>query len=146
MTKTCLLDYDSIAGADKFGNIFVLRVPADVSDDVDNPTGVRFAILAVASCSFAKLRPTFALSRLRGKGKPRNMASPVFASFFFCCKLFPEGAPRLAYFKSTHHQEKWCASTSGWIECSNAWKMCGKQKKGLVFMLLLVGMESGTMC
>lgn len=39
MTKTCLLDYDSIAGADKFGNIFVLRVPADVSDDVDNPTG-----------------------------------------------------------------------------------------------------------
>lgn len=40
MTKTCLLDYDSIAGADKFGNIFVLRVPPDVSDDVDNPTGV----------------------------------------------------------------------------------------------------------
>lgn len=40
MTKTCLLDYDSIAGADKFGNIFVLRVPTDVSDDVDNPTGV----------------------------------------------------------------------------------------------------------
>lgn len=39
MTNTCLLDYDSIAGADKFGNIFVLRVPADVSDDVDNPTG-----------------------------------------------------------------------------------------------------------
>ncbi|CAM9692315.1 unnamed protein product [Ectocarpus sp. 13 AM-2016] len=41
MTKTCLLDYDSIAGADKFGNIFVLRVPLDVSDDVDNPTGNR---------------------------------------------------------------------------------------------------------
>lgn len=39
MSKTCLLDYDSIAGADKFGNIFVLRVPTDVSDDVDNPTG-----------------------------------------------------------------------------------------------------------
>ncbi|CAB1113081.1 unnamed protein product [Ectocarpus sp. CCAP 1310/34] len=41
MTKMCLLDYDSIAGADKFGNIFVLRVPLDVSDDVDNPTGNR---------------------------------------------------------------------------------------------------------
>lgn len=39
MTKTCLLDYDTIAGADKFGNIFVLRVPPDVSDDIDNPTG-----------------------------------------------------------------------------------------------------------
>lgn len=59
MTKTCLLDYDSIAGADKFGNIFVLRVPADVSDDVDNPTGVHFAILAVSffrvfSCFFLR--------------------------------------------------------------------------------------------
>ncbi|CAM9302661.1 unnamed protein product [Scytosiphon promiscuus] len=41
VTKTCLLDYDSIAAADKFGNIFVLRVPSDVSDDVDNPTGNR---------------------------------------------------------------------------------------------------------
>lgn len=39
MTKTCLLDYDTIAGADKFGNIFVLRVPTDVSDDIDNPRG-----------------------------------------------------------------------------------------------------------
>lgn len=46
MTKTCLLDYDSIAGADKFGNIFVLRVPADVSDDVDNPTGVIFSVIS----------------------------------------------------------------------------------------------------
>lgn len=45
MTKTCLLDYDSIAGADKFGNIFVLRVPADVSDDVDNPTGVNSPVI-----------------------------------------------------------------------------------------------------
>lgn len=52
MTKTCLLDYDSIAGADKFGNIFVLRVPADVSDDVDNPTGVifRFPLPELAFC------------------------------------------------------------------------------------------------
>lgn len=39
MSTTCLLDYDSIAGADKFGNIFVLRVPSDISDDIDNPTG-----------------------------------------------------------------------------------------------------------
>lgn len=47
MTKTCLLDYDSIAGADKFGNIFVLRVPLDVSDDVDNPTGVNMLIRTI---------------------------------------------------------------------------------------------------
>ncbi|CAM9863179.1 unnamed protein product [Hapterophycus canaliculatus] len=44
VTKTCLLDYDSIAAADKFGNIFVLRVPSDVSDDVDNPTGAFFLV------------------------------------------------------------------------------------------------------
>jgi splicing factor 3B subunit 3 len=30
-----------VCGADKFGNIFVLRLPSSVSDDVDNPTGSR---------------------------------------------------------------------------------------------------------
>jgi splicing factor 3B subunit 3 len=35
------LDHDTVAGGDKFGNVFVLRVPSDVSDDVDNPTGNR---------------------------------------------------------------------------------------------------------
>lgn len=62
MTKTCLLDYDSIAGADKFGNIFVLRVPADVSDDVDNPTGaalcfvVRVLTASKTCCNFYQRR------------------------------------------------------------------------------------------
>jgi splicing factor 3B subunit 3 len=35
----CCLDYDTVCGGDKFGNAFVLRLPAAVSDDVDNPTG-----------------------------------------------------------------------------------------------------------
>jgi splicing factor 3B subunit 3 len=39
MTAKCLLDYDTVCGADKFGNVFVLRLPSKVSDDVDNPTG-----------------------------------------------------------------------------------------------------------
>jgi splicing factor 3B subunit 3 len=40
ITSACLLDYDTIAGADKFGNITVVRLPQDVSDDVDeDPTG-----------------------------------------------------------------------------------------------------------
>lgn len=40
---TCVLplDYDSVAVADKFGNISVLALPRDVSEDVDNPTGDR---------------------------------------------------------------------------------------------------------
>jgi splicing factor 3B subunit 3 len=34
------LDHDSLAGADKFGNIFVLRLPQEVSEDIeDDPTG-----------------------------------------------------------------------------------------------------------
>uniref|UniRef100_A0A7S2F9J7 DNA damage-binding protein 1 n=1 Tax=Octactis speculum TaxID=3111310 RepID=A0A7S2F9J7_9STRA len=40
-TCFCFLDYDTVAGADKFGNVFVIRLPTSVSDDVDNPTGSR---------------------------------------------------------------------------------------------------------
>jgi len=40
-TAFCVLDYDTVCGADKFGNVFVLRLPSSVSDDVDNPTGSR---------------------------------------------------------------------------------------------------------
>ena len=40
---TCLtqLDPDTVAVGDKFGNVAVLRIPDDVSDDADNPTGNR---------------------------------------------------------------------------------------------------------
>jgi splicing factor 3B subunit 3 len=40
-TALTVLDHDTVAGADKFGNVFVVRVPKDVSDDADNPTGNR---------------------------------------------------------------------------------------------------------
>lgn len=40
ITATTLLDYDTIATADKFGNISILRLPHSISDDVDeDPTG-----------------------------------------------------------------------------------------------------------
>ena len=40
ITSATLLDYDTIATADKFGNIAILRLPSSVSDDVDeDPTG-----------------------------------------------------------------------------------------------------------
>ena len=35
------LDYDTIAGADKFGNFFVLRLPDNAKEDLDNPSGSR---------------------------------------------------------------------------------------------------------
>lgn len=35
ITTAQVLDFDTIAGADKFGNIFVLRVPAELSETVD---------------------------------------------------------------------------------------------------------------
>lgn len=40
ITAATMLDYDSMAGADKFGNVTVVRLPPDVTDDVDeDPTG-----------------------------------------------------------------------------------------------------------
>uniref|UniRef100_A0A8C5EZ87 Splicing factor 3B subunit 3 n=1 Tax=Gouania willdenowi TaxID=441366 RepID=A0A8C5EZ87_GOUWI len=40
VTTTCLLDYDTMASADKFGNISIVRLPPNTSDDVDeDPTG-----------------------------------------------------------------------------------------------------------
>jgi splicing factor 3B subunit 3 len=36
LTASVLLDYDTVAGADKFGNFFVLRLPSDISEDVDD--------------------------------------------------------------------------------------------------------------
>lgn len=39
LTASCVVDYDTVATGDKFGNIAVLRLPEKVSDDVDNPTG-----------------------------------------------------------------------------------------------------------
>jgi splicing factor 3B subunit 3 len=35
------LDYDTVAGADKFGNVWVLQVPENVNDNIDNPVGAR---------------------------------------------------------------------------------------------------------
>jgi splicing factor 3B subunit 3 len=40
ITCTSVLDYDTVAVADKFGNIAILRLPPNVSDDVEeDPTG-----------------------------------------------------------------------------------------------------------
>lgn len=89
MTKTCLLDYDSIAGADKFGNVFVLRVPADVSDDVDNPTG---ALRHPGGCDlfFICLMVAYLPSVLApaGQEQTRNMAGPALRRFSFAAIYF----------------------------------------------------------
>ena len=36
ITASTVLDANTMAGADKFGNIFVTRLPQEVSDDVDD--------------------------------------------------------------------------------------------------------------
>eukprot|EP01136_Pigoraptor_vietnamica_P039230 Opistho-1_new@9770 len=42
LTCATMVDYDTMAGADKFGNVYIVRLPADCSDDVDeDPTGAR---------------------------------------------------------------------------------------------------------
>jgi splicing factor 3B subunit 3 len=42
VTSQTLLDYNTVAGGDKFGNIFVSRLPERVSSLEDDPTGSRF--------------------------------------------------------------------------------------------------------
>lgn len=44
----CVLDYDTVALADKYGNVAVLRLPADATDDVDDPAGNRLLFDTVA--------------------------------------------------------------------------------------------------
>lgn len=40
LNNSCMLDYSTVAGVDKFGNVAVARLPANVTDDVDeDPTG-----------------------------------------------------------------------------------------------------------
>lgn len=40
ITCTCILDYDTVATADKFGNVAIVRLPPNTTDDVDeDPTG-----------------------------------------------------------------------------------------------------------
>jgi len=41
-TSSCMLDYDTVAVADKFGSISILRLPKNVTEEVqEDPTGVR---------------------------------------------------------------------------------------------------------
>ncbi|OZJ04986.1 hypothetical protein BZG36_01775 [Bifiguratus adelaidae] len=45
LTSTVMIDYDTMAGGDKFGNFFVDRLPAEVSEEFDeDPTGNRVMI------------------------------------------------------------------------------------------------------
>lgn len=47
VTASCLLDYDTVALGDKFGNLSIVRLPADTNDELDeDPTGkLRFIII-----------------------------------------------------------------------------------------------------
>ena len=40
-TAICLLDYDTVAAGDKFGNVFILRLPEGASDNVEVASGAR---------------------------------------------------------------------------------------------------------
>jgi len=45
ITSSVMLDYDTVCGADKFGNIFISRLPAQVSDEVEtDPTGSKLKL------------------------------------------------------------------------------------------------------
>lgn len=42
VTTSCVLDFDTVAVADKFGNIGVLRLPSNISDEFEeDPSGAK---------------------------------------------------------------------------------------------------------
>jgi splicing factor 3B subunit 3 len=42
LTASLHIDFDTMAGADKFGNVYVMRLPQDVSEEIeDDPTGCK---------------------------------------------------------------------------------------------------------
>lgn len=43
-TATAILDYDTVAGGDKFGNFWVVRCPKDASDESDEPGSSSFLL------------------------------------------------------------------------------------------------------
>jgi hypothetical protein len=55
ITSMALLDYDTVAAGDKFGNFFVLRLPGDVSAQVPVCVlwgGGRVAVCRQATCNW----------------------------------------------------------------------------------------------
>lgn len=54
LTCSLHMDFDTMAGADKFGNVFMARLPQEVSEEIeDDPTGAHetffFSLLLVVS-------------------------------------------------------------------------------------------------
>ncbi len=74
-TKSLMLDYDTAVGGDKFGNLFVLRVGKDATDNVDNPTGNRvlwdIGILSGASSKLDTLATFYVGSAITSVSKAR---------------------------------------------------------------------------
>lgn len=61
LTAVAQLDYDTMAGTDKFGNMFIARLPADVSATIENdPSGAKVFIWS----SFTHLHSSHVIPRL----------------------------------------------------------------------------------
>jgi len=59
LTATCLLDYDTMAGADKFGNVFITRLPPDTSSKIEkDPTGGKAIVKSGTSLTGAPYKMT----------------------------------------------------------------------------------------
>jgi splicing factor 3B subunit 3 len=65
VTCATLLDYDTVAGADKFGNVFVLRLPETATAD-DAVSGVRTAAGSSFAASSSSQQALWEANPLRG--------------------------------------------------------------------------------
>jgi splicing factor 3B subunit 3 len=90
ITSLCALDYDSVAAGDKFGNFFVLRVPEDIDDTVDDSparmslwdTAKRAKVLLEAHYYLGDAITSIQKSSLAPEGKEVLLASTVSGGLF----------------------------------------------------------------
>ena len=98
LTASAVLDANTVTGADKFGNIFVTRLPKEVSDDVDDAQ-----LLTSAAAN-----ETLSLNGAPSKSDEVvqfHVGETVFTAESNPCSWL-RGSPPLHY----HYGGCWCAS------------------------------------
>lgn len=86
VTAALPLDYDTVAGADKFGNLYVTRLPAEVSSQVEeDPTGGKLVgvtgVMNGAPNKVGAQREEKPLRKHGGEGRGSQGESPLFRVF-----------------------------------------------------------------
>lgn len=95
MTGSCVLDYNTVAGVDKFGNVFLLRLPESINDsNYESPTGSRALwdqgllngapnkLETIAHYYLGEMGTSVALRQLTIGGRPAIIVSTVMGGLY----------------------------------------------------------------